>query len=69
MPVRFVLTPGQAGDALQAVALVEGQAAEVVIADTAYDADGFRAVIAETKATPSSRTIPPARKHPLDTHL
>jgi transposase len=34
-PVRFVLTAGQAGDAPQAAALLDGQAAEAVIADTA----------------------------------
>jgi transposase len=69
-PVRFILTPGQAGDALQAGPLVEGLAAEVVIADTAYDGDGFRAVIADKQAV---AVIPnnPARatKHPLDAHL
>ena len=38
-PVRFTLTAGQKGDAPQAAALIEGLPAEVVIADTAYDAD------------------------------
>ena len=45
-PVHFTLTPGQAGDAPQAATLMEGQAAEVVIADAAYDADNIRATIA-----------------------
>ena len=69
-PVRFILTPGQAGDAPQAAPLVEGLAAEVVIADTAYDADAFRTVIADKHAV---AVIPnnPARatKHPLDADL
>jgi len=37
-PVRITLTAGQKGDALQAAALIEGLAAEVVMADAAYDA-------------------------------
>jgi transposase len=69
-PVGFVLTPGQAGDAPQAATLLQGQAAEAVIADTAYDADHIREAIAQIGAEaviPSS----PSRslKHPLDRHL
>ena len=45
-PVRFTLTAGQKGDAPQAVALLEGLPAEVVMADTAYDADHLREAIA-----------------------
>lgn len=45
-PVRFTLTAGQKGDAPQAAALIEGLPAEVVIADTAYDADHVREDIA-----------------------
>ncbi len=45
-PVRFTLTAGQKGDAPQAAALIEGLPAEVVMADTAYDADHLRHVIA-----------------------
>jgi transposase len=69
-PVRFVLTAGQAGDAPQAAALLDGQAAEAVIADTAYDADHICATIAEISAEaviPSSPSR--SRKYPLDTHL
>jgi transposase len=44
--VRFTLTAGQKGDALQTAALIEGLAAEVVMADTAYDADHLRQAIA-----------------------
>jgi len=45
-PVRFTLTAGQKGDAPQAAALLEGLPAEVVMADTAYDADHLRQAIA-----------------------
>jgi transposase len=44
--VRFMLTAGQKGDAPQAAALIEGLPAEVVMADTAYDADHLRQAIA-----------------------
>jgi transposase len=37
-PVRFTLTVGQKGYAPQAATLIEGLPAEVVMADTAYDA-------------------------------
>ena len=40
----------QKGDAPQAAALLEGQQADVVMADTAYDADHLRTRIAETGA-------------------
>ncbi|SPP94143.1 protein of unknown function [Bradyrhizobium vignae] len=49
-PVRFTLTAGQKGDAPQAAALIEGLPAEVVMADTAYDADHLRQDIAAKKA-------------------
>ena len=45
-PVRFTLTAGQKGDAPQAAALIEGLPAQVVMADTAYDADHLRQAIA-----------------------
>jgi len=69
-PVRFVLTPGQAGDAPQAATLLDGQAAEAVIADTAYDADHIRETVAAMNAEaviPSSPSR--SRKHTLDKHL
>ena len=56
-PVRFTLTAGQKGDAPQAAALIEGLPAEVVMADTAYDADHLRQAIAAKGArSPSSPT-------------
>ena len=69
-PVRIILTAGQKGDAPQAVHLLAGQPAEIVIADTAYDADHLRALIEQADAI---AVIPnnPARstKFPLDEEL
>ena len=69
-PVRFLLTAGQRGDAPQAGALIDGLPAEVVMADTAYDADHFRQAIADMGAfavIPNNHSR--AQKHPLDPHL
>jgi len=49
-PVRFALTAAQKGDAPQADALIEGLPAEVVMADSAYDSDRLRQVIARKGA-------------------
>jgi transposase len=69
-PVRFILTAGQKGDAPQAAALIEGLPAEVVIADTAYDADHLREVIAAKQALAVIPNNPSrALKYPLDKHL
>ena len=68
-PVRFTLTAGQRGDAPQAAALIEGLA-EVVMADTAYDADHLRQAIAAKDAVaviPNNRSR--SIKYPLDKHL
>ena len=37
-PVKFTLSAGQREDVTQAAALIEGLPAEIVMADTAYDA-------------------------------
>ena len=69
-PVRFALTAGHRGDAPQAEPLIEGLAAEVVMADAAYDADQLRRTIAAKGAVaviPNNRSR--ARKYPLDKHL
>src|SRR4030081_1591235 len=69
-PVRFMLTAGQNGDAPQAAALIEGLPAEVVIADTAYDADHLRQAIAAKGAIAVIPNNPSrALKYPLDKHL
>jgi transposase len=63
-PVRFILTPGQAGDVTQAAALLEGHSAHYVIADTAYDSRALRETI---EAIGAQAVIPsnPTRKHPF----
>lgn len=69
-PVRFHLTAGQRGDAPQALALIEGLPAEVVMADTAYDSDKIRQAIADKGALAAIPNNPSrARKHPLDEDL
>jgi transposase len=69
-PVRFTLTAGHRGDVPQAGALIEGLAAEIVMADTAYDADHFRKAIADKGAVAVIPNNPSrTQKHPLDKHL
>lgn len=69
-PVRLVLTAGQKGDAPQAGSLIEGLPAEIVMADTAYDADHLREAIAAKGAVAVIPNNPSrAIKHPLDKHL
>jgi transposase len=69
-PVRFTLTAGQKGDAPQAAELIEGLAAEIVMADTAYDADHLRQAIAAKGALAVIPNYPSrAIKYPLDKHL
>ena len=63
------LTAGQKGDAPQAAALIEGLPADVVMADTAYDADHLRQAVAAKGAiavipnNPSRGTETPLDKH------
>ena len=69
-PVRFTLTAGQKGDAPQAAALIDGLPAEVIMADTAYDADHLRQAIAAKGALAVIPNNPSrALKYPLDKHL
>jgi transposase len=69
-PVRFTLTGGQKGDAPQAAELIEGLPAEMVMADTAYDADHLRQAIAAKGAIAVIPTNPSrALKYRLDKHL
>ena len=69
-PVRFVLTAGHRGDVPQAGPLIEGLSADVVMADTAYDADHFRQAIIEKGALAVIPNNPSrTKKHPVDKHL
>ena len=68
--MRFTLTGGQKGDAPQAAEVIEGLPADVVMADTAYDADHLRQAIAakgELAVIPNNPSR--ALKYPLDKHL
>lgn len=68
--MRFTLTGGHQGDAPQAGALIKDLPAHVVMADTAYDADHLRQVIADKGAIAVIPNNPSrAKKHPLDKHL
>ena len=69
--MRFILTAGQKGDAPQAERLIEDLPAEVVMADTACDADHFRqAVIADKGAIAVIPNNPSrTKKFPLDKDL
>lgn len=69
-PVRFTLTAGQKGDAPQAGPLIEGLPAEIVMGDTAYDADHLRQAIADKGAIAVIPNNPSrAIKYSLDRHL
>ncbi len=55
LPVRLVLTPGQAADVTQAETLIEGVPFEVVIADKGYDS---QAVVDAVEAGGGEAVIP-----------
>jgi transposase len=55
LPVKLVLTPGQAADVKQAAALLEGVPLEVVIADKGYDS---RAVVDSIESRGGEAVIP-----------
>lgn len=59
-PLAFLLTPGQAHDLSGADALLPQMAADVLIADKAYDAD--QRVIQPLAADGKSAVIPPRRR-------
>jgi transposase len=55
LPVKLVLTPGQAADVTQAETLIEGSPFEVVIADRGYDS---QALVAAVEAKGGEAVIP-----------
>lgn len=58
-PLRFLVTPGQAGDITAAPALLDGQRGGAVLADKAYDSNALRARVMAMGATvviPSKRS-------------
>ncbi|MEM9148815.1 MAG: IS5 family transposase [Pseudomonadota bacterium] len=58
LPIRFVVGPGQQNEMAAAYALIKGIHAGAVLADRAYDADGFHDLILEQGGRP---VIPPRR--------
>lgn len=69
-PVGIVLTAGQAGDAPRAHEHLDRLPAEVVIADTAFDADHLREKIAANNAIAVIPSHPSrTRRLPLDKAL
>jgi transposase len=58
LPVKLVLTPGQAADVTQAATLIEGVPFEVVIADKAYDS---RALVGRIEGRGGEAVIPSQR--------
>jgi len=69
-PVRFILTAGQLHDILQAEDLISGFSFENLLADKGYDADHFRARVAQAgaQAVIPSRTCR-SQAIPYDKHL
>lgn len=69
-PARIILTAGQRGDAPQAAALLAEDRPAAVLADTAYDADHFRAAIDKAGAAAVIPNNPSrTKKHPIDLEL
>jgi transposase len=69
-PLRLLLTGGQAGDAPQALALLEGFEFSAVLADRGYDADHILDFIAQNEA----EAVIPAKKNrivqrDIDSHI
>ena len=64
-PLRFALSPGQAHDITEAAKLLDGESADYVLGDRAYDANSLRETIAAMGAT---AVIPyhPRRKQPYE---
>jgi transposase len=63
--VRFSLSPGQRGDLRPAEALLEPlPAADLLLGDTAYDSDQFRAFLIARGTTPVIRPNPTRKNQP-----
>ena len=70
-PLRFCITPGQASDIKSAANLIEGQTADAVLADKAYDSNDLRDKIAAIKAEaviPSKRNRKVFIPHNIDVY-
>jgi transposase len=60
LPVKLILTPGQAADVTQAKTLIEGIPFEVVIGDKGYDS---KEVVAAIEARGAEAVIPSRKNH------
>jgi len=58
LPVAFRITPGQAAEYAEAIRLLEGQQAKVVIADKGYDS---AEIVAKIQSLGAVAVIPPRR--------
>jgi transposase len=70
-PLRFLITPGQTNDITAAPDLLEGQEADAVLADKAYDSNDLRQRIADMKAEaviPSKRNRKIAIPHDAEVY-
>jgi putative transposase len=70
-PLRFLITPGQTNDITAAPDLLEGQEADAVLADKAYDSNDLRQRIADIKAgavIPSKRNRKIAIPHDAEVY-
>lgn len=70
-PLRFRVTAGQAHDITAAPALLEGQEADAILADKAYDSNALRETIAQMEAQaviPSKRNRKVAIPHNAATY-
>ena len=68
-PLRVLLSPGQSHEMTQAEALIDGLPGETLIADTAYDADAFRARLSArgtTAVIPANRSRARPIAHDID---
>ena len=63
-PIRFILTPGQTHDILQAEDLISGLSFDKLLADKAFDSDRFRTRIAQAGAEAVIPSIS-ARSQPI----
>jgi len=66
-PLRLLLTPGNRHDIIAAPELVEGQTERTILADKAYDTDGFRALLEDFGLAacipPKAGRVAPAKYH------
>jgi transposase len=65
LPVKFILSAGEASDFKYAVPLLQGEQADYVIADRGYDSDDIIEHIEKMKAIP---VIPPRSSRIIQRH-